>query len=101
MTTSLIRLIRALSAPAHGGSRIFRYTPFEIPEISMQLVECKTESKEAFYRVARQIACNTLAAKRGDLRVVAAEGRIDSVKRRRVALCDECRAAPASKVGHD
>jgi len=59
---------------------------FEVPEIAVQLLESKTESKEAFYRVARQIARKTLAAKRGDLPCATVEDRIDGVERLRIAV---------------
>jgi hypothetical protein len=35
------------------SSSIFRYTLFELPEIMAQLLERKTESKQAFQRVKR------------------------------------------------
>ena len=71
----------AFRSPAHGGLRVARYALFKIFEIAAKLFERKAESKQTFYGVARQIARDTLAAKRGDLGGVAIEARIDGVQR--------------------
>jgi hypothetical protein len=60
-------------------TRIFHDTLFEVLKIGAQLFERKTQSKQAFDRVARQIVRETVAAKRGDLGTIAVEGRIASL----------------------
>ncbi|HEX3495074.1 MAG TPA: hypothetical protein VHT48_06860, partial [Methylocella sp.] len=67
--------------PCPWLTSIFRYTLFELPEIMAQLLKRKTESKQAFQRVNRQIARKTIAAKRSYLGYVAVKGSIDSGKR--------------------
>src|SRR5258705_12311671 len=83
------------------GRSAFLHRPVEILEMLEQLLQRKTESKNAFYLIDRQAARQSLAAKHGDFCGVAGERQLDSIERRRMAPPQQCRAARLQIVTGD